>query len=61
GLARRLLEMLIDRARASGFQRMEGHVLATNVPMLSLAQRLGFTESASAEGPTVRLVRRPLG
>ena len=61
GLARRLLEMLIDRARASGFQRMEGHVLATNVPMLSLAQRLGFTESASAEGPIVRLVRRPLG
>jgi len=60
GLARRLLEMLIDRARASGFQRMEGHVLATNVGMLSLAKRLGFAEMGSSEGPTVRLVRRDL-
>ena len=60
GLARRLLEMLIDRARGSGLRRMEGHVLATNVPMLTLAQRLGFAESASSEGPTVRLVRRDL-
>ena len=60
GLARRLLEMLIDSARAAGFQRMEGYVLATNVGMLSLAKRLGFTESASSEGPTVRRVCRDL-
>jgi RimJ/RimL family protein N-acetyltransferase len=60
GLARRLLGMLIDRSRASGFQRMEGHVLATNVDMLNLAKRLGFAELASSEGPTVRLVRRHL-
>ena len=60
GLARRLLETLIDEARAAGFRRMEGHVLATNVPMLNLAKRLGFTESASSEGPTVRLVHRDL-
>ncbi len=60
GLARRLLEMLIEDARARGFQRMEGFVLATNASMLGLARRLGFVESASSEGPTVRLVRRGL-
>jgi GNAT superfamily N-acetyltransferase len=60
GLARRLIELLIDRARAAGFRRMEGYVLATNVGMLSLAKGLGFAESASSEGPAVRLVRRDL-
>ena len=60
GLARRLLEMLIDRARASGLQRMEGYILSTNLPMMSLAKRLGFVEGPSSEGPTVRLVRLDL-
>ena len=60
GLARRLLEMLIERARASGFRRMEGYVLATNLPMMSLAKRLGFAEAPSSEGPAVRVVRRDL-
>ena len=57
GLARRMLEILIAHARADGFARMEGYVLATNAAMLGLAKRLGFTESASDEGPTVRMVR----
>ena len=60
GLARRLMETLIDSARASGFRRMEGQVLSTNVGMLTLAKRLGFAELPSPEGPTVRLVRRDL-
>jgi RimJ/RimL family protein N-acetyltransferase len=60
GLARRLLEMLMQYARVSGFARMEGYVLATNARMLSLAKRLGFAESGSSEGPTVRTVRRDL-
>jgi acetyltransferase len=60
GLARRLLELLMDDARVRGFQRMEGFVLTTNAGMLALAKRLGFVESASSEGPTVRLVRRDL-
>lgn len=60
GLARRLIQMLIESAHARGFQRMEGYVLATNVRMLGLAQRLGFTEAASDEGPTVRMIRRDL-
>ena len=61
GLARLLLEMLIQAARARGFTRMEGYILATNVKMLGLAKRLGFTPMKSPEGPTVCLVRRDLG
>ena len=60
GLARALLDMLIESARARGFERMEGYVLATNMRMLALARRLGFAEMASSEGPTVRMVRRDL-
>ena len=61
GLARRLLEILIESARARGFQRMEGYVLAANARMLGLAKKLGFTEMPSSEGPSVRMVRRDLG
>jgi acetyltransferase len=52
--------MLMQCARERGFERMEGYVLATNTRMLRLAKRLGFTEMASSEGPTVRMVRRDL-
>ena len=61
GLARRLLEALIETARARGFERMEGYILATNAPMIGLAKRLGFTPVESPEGPAVHLVRRNLG
>jgi hypothetical protein len=47
-------------ARLRGFERMEGSVLSTNRRMLTFVQRLGFTEMASPEGPTVRMVRRDL-
>ena len=60
GLARSLLGTLMQRARARGFERMEGHVLATNKRMLTLARRLDFEEMASPEGATVRMVRRDL-
>jgi GNAT superfamily N-acetyltransferase len=61
GLARRLLETLMQTARARGFARMEGYILATNTRMLGLAKRLGFVSVRSPEGPTVSLVRRNLG
>jgi GNAT superfamily N-acetyltransferase len=61
GLARRLLEALMREARARGFERMEGYILATNAAMLGLAKRLGFAPVESPEGPSVRLVRRDLG
>jgi GNAT superfamily N-acetyltransferase len=61
GLARLLLETLMREARIRGFARMEGHILATNLPMLRLAKRLGFATVESPEGPSVSLVRRDLG
>lgn len=61
GLARLLLETLMRLARARGFARMEGYILATNSAMLGLAKRLGFETVKSPEGPTVRLVRCDLG
>jgi GNAT superfamily N-acetyltransferase len=61
GLARVLLETLIETARARGFRRMEGYVLGSNGAMLGLAERLGFAPAPSPEGPTVLLVRRELG
>ena len=60
GLARRLLETLMDSARAAGFERMEGYILASNARMLGLARRLGFERVESPEGPAVHLVRRDL-
>jgi GNAT superfamily N-acetyltransferase len=60
GLARRLLEALIDSARARGFEQMEGYILAANSSMLGLARRLGFTPVEYPEDPTVRRVRRDL-
>jgi GNAT superfamily N-acetyltransferase len=60
GLARRLLEALIDAARDRGFERMEGYILASNARMLGLAKRLGFARVESPEGPSVQLVRRNL-
>jgi RimJ/RimL family protein N-acetyltransferase len=60
GIARRLLEALMQAARARGFERMQGDVLATNASMLGLAKRLGFAAVKSADDPTIRRVRREL-
>lgn len=60
GLARHLLETLMQAARARGFKAMEGYVLASNTRMLGLAKRMGFRRAASSEGPTVCVVRREL-
>jgi len=57
GLARQLLGALMRTARARGFERMEGYILATNTRMLGLAKRLGFVDVESPEGPSVRMVR----
>ncbi len=60
GLARQLLEALMRAARAAGYGRMEGYILASNARMLGLAKRLGFERVESPEGPTVHMVRRDL-
>jgi acetyltransferase len=61
GLARFLLETLIGAARARGFARMEGYILASNLAMLRLAKRLGFEKLKSEQGPDVCFVRKDLG
>jgi GNAT superfamily N-acetyltransferase len=56
GLARRLMEMLIEIARARGVRRMEGFVLPANSGMRGLAARLGFTDTPYPEDRTLRVV-----
>jgi len=56
GLGRRMMEQLIDVARARGLKAMVGHVLAENRGMLSLCQKLGFVVADSDEGPMVKRV-----
>ena len=56
GLASSLMRVLIRDACTRGLKRMEGYVLATNLPMLDLARRLDFEIGASEEGPSVNLV-----
>jgi GNAT superfamily N-acetyltransferase len=41
GLGRRLMLELLSYARAAGYMRLFGHVLAENAPMLALARQLG--------------------
>jgi acetyltransferase len=57
GLGRRLLHTLIEHARASGIRLLYGDVLATNQPMLRLAQGVGFAIEAHPEGGTLRRIR----
>jgi GNAT superfamily N-acetyltransferase len=56
GLARRLMETLIETARARGFERMEGFVLPANSSMRGLAARLGFADAQCPEDRTLRVV-----
>jgi acetyltransferase len=50
GLARRLIGSLIAQATRSGLKRLRGDVLATNRPMLELAQGLGFRARRHPDG-----------
>ncbi len=60
GLASHLLKTLVQTAYTHGFEGMEGFILATNTRMLNLANKFGFVEISSPEGPSVRLVRKEL-
>ena len=61
GLARRLLQHLMDSAAEAGLQRIVGDVLATNHAMLSLARSLGFrVQRHPAGGAQVLRVERML-
>jgi RimJ/RimL family protein N-acetyltransferase len=60
GLARRLMEIIMQVAARAGYETMEGFVLATNRSMRGLAQRLGFSDKACPDERGVRLVTRSL-
>lgn len=56
GLGRRMMQAIIDVARAKGLERMDGYVLANNSKMLALMHALGFEDRADPEDPSMRLV-----
>jgi acetyltransferase len=60
GLARRLIQRLIDWARARGMVAMIGQVLADNAPMLAFVRRLGFSVRRLPEEPDVMEARLEL-
>jgi RimJ/RimL family protein N-acetyltransferase len=61
GLARTLMTLLIDAAKARGLRELEGFVLAENAPMLRLATRLDFSIAPDPDDRAVRICRLPLG
>ncbi|OZI31627.1 GNAT family N-acetyltransferase [Bordetella genomosp. 10] len=57
GLGGQLMQALIEAAREQRLEYIDGLVLATNRPMLTLMQRLGFTNDPSPDDdPTMRRV-----
>ena len=50
GVARHLMQRLIDWARGRGLRAVVGQVLADNAPMLAFVRRLGFTRETHAGG-----------
>jgi RimJ/RimL family protein N-acetyltransferase len=61
GLARHLMETIVEAARARGLRRMEGFVLPGNTGMRKLAERLGFKDEVCPDDRSLRLVSLDLG
>jgi acetyltransferase len=53
GVARHLMQRLIDWARRRGLSEVVGQVLADNAPMLAFVRRLGFRVRRLPEEPDV--------
>ena len=60
GIARRLMERLIECAREYGLQYMEGTVMAKNPDMLALADALNFTRRPQEDDPSLVTVVKTL-
>jgi len=60
GIGSRLMACLIDAAREKGFHALEGEVLADNVKMLGLMDKLGFSQRKNADEPGVVVVEKIL-
>lgn len=60
GLARRLMQRVMDWGRSQGMTRITGQVLAENAPMLAFMRRLGFTVTRLPDEPDVVEVSKGL-
>ena len=53
GLGWRLMELMLDYARAEGLKRVEGQLLRENTAMLRMCQELGFSVSEYRDDPNI--------
>ena len=53
GVATQLMRVIIDWGKSRGVMRINGQILADNLPMLAFIRRLGFHLTASAEEPNI--------
>jgi acetyltransferase len=60
GLGWRLMQHLIDYARAEQLKELYGSVLAENTTMLKMCRELGFSIAAEPGDPSLRQVRLEL-
>ena len=60
GVGRRMMEKLIETARAHGVTTLYGDILSLNNPMLALLRRLGFRFGRNPDDATVTRATLPL-
>lgn len=60
GIARRLMQRLIDWGRSQGMTAIVGQVLSDNAPMLAFMRKLGFSVHRSEEDPELVEARMDL-
>jgi acetyltransferase len=53
GLGWRLMELMLDYARAEGLKRVEGQVLRENTAMLRMCEELGFSVTEHPDDPDI--------
>lgn len=57
GLGWRLMQLLIEYARAEGIRAIEGQVLCENTTMLAMCRQLGFDVGPDASDPAICVVK----
>jgi acetyltransferase len=60
GIGTRLMQTLMEAAKAQGLEVMEGEILSNNHDMLSLVRHLGFTTHTSPDDDDIQIARREL-
>ena len=61
GIGWKLMQIMIDYARAMGLNVIEGQVLRENSTMLAMCRHLGFSVAADSDDPTLTLVTMRVG